>query len=475
MAAAKEHLLNISPKVATHWQLTEEHGRVACNLCPRNCKLRDGQAGFCRVRGNRGGQLFTFNYGKSVAATEEVIETEAVYHFSPGMRILSLGNIGCMMACTFCQNWQTSQIRYLDVNAVKSYAPADVLDICQEHNIGMVSWTYNDPVVWHEFVCETSRLLQQNGIRTLYKSAFYIQEDPVRDLIDCIDVFSISLKSMDESFYRKITKGKLGPVLDRIRQVRESGRHMEISQLVIPKLNDAPAELEKTARWVIDNLGNDVPLHFVGFHPAYRYTEVNRTSTETLLLAREVACSQGIKYCYLGNVYQDGVSDTYCDCGNLLVSRFGLSSTVVGVTPAGNCSDCGEPSPIHFALEAQTPSCADRLDNRNVDRQRWFEWTTDINSVHLSVKGRSAVGPFDVRVTHVGTPLVQKVRLGGGLDRVLVSKRGNRSEKILVSWNGPHDVHLFPVLDRAHFPVAETDQDSHLQVVQPTLGARETT
>ncbi|MCP4773811.1 MAG: hypothetical protein GY880_06205, partial [Planctomycetaceae bacterium] len=163
MAAAKEHLLNISPKVATHWQLTEEHGRVACNLCPRNCKPRNGQAGFCRVRGNRGGQLFTFNYGKSVAATEEVIETEAVYHFSPGMRILSLGNIGCMMACSFCQNWQTSQIRHLDVNAVKSYAPADVLDICQEHNIGMVSWTYNDPVVWHEFVCETSRLLQQNG------------------------------------------------------------------------------------------------------------------------------------------------------------------------------------------------------------------------------------------------------------------------------------------------------------------------
>ncbi len=447
MKAAKDKLLDASPKVAAHWQLIEEQGRVECNLCPRNCKLRDGQSGFCRVRGNRGGQLFTFNYGKSVAATEEVIETEAVYHFSPGKRILSLGNIGCMMACTFCQNWQTSQIRHLDVNAVKSYAPTDVLEICQEHNIEMVSWTYNDPVVWHEFVCDTSRLLRQNGIRTLYKSAFYIQEDPVRELIDCIDVFSISLKSMDESFYRQVTKGKLGPVLDRIRQVRESGRHMEISQLVIPKLNDAPAEIEKTARWMIDNLGNDVPLHFVGFHPAYRYTEVSRTSTETLLQAREVAFSQGIKYCYLGNVYQDGVSDTYCNCGKLLVSRFGLSSTVVGITPTGHCSDCGDPSPIHFALEAQSLSCADRRDTRIADRQNRFEWTTEISSLHLSVKGRPVVEPFDVTVKHLGTPLVQNVRLGGGLERVLVSKKSHRSDEISITWNGPHDVHLFPVLD----------------------------
>ena len=421
---------------------------------------RDGQTGFCKVRGNVAGQLHTFNYGKSVAATEEVIETEAVYHFSPGCRILSLGNIGCMMACDFCQNWQTSQIRHLASASVKSYSPQDVLAICDEYGIGMISWTYNDPVVWHEFVRDTSRLAQQRGIRTLYKSAFYIEDAPARELIDCIDIFSISLKSMNEEFYRKVTKGELAPVLERIKLVHRSRRHLEISQLLIPERNDAIDDIEKTVRWVLDNLGDEVPLHFVGFHPAYKYVDVERTSVECLLQARDFALSAGIKYCYLGNVYQPEVSDTNCTrCGHTLVSRYGLTSSVAGIDPNGDCSECAHPTPIRFPFGAATPSPVQRNADQPFRHCLPFQWTPDVNSVHLTVDGDS--DPYsnesvDVEVRHVGTTRVENFRVGGGLQRVIVSKAGDGDRKILVTWDGIPQLRILPVLDRAHFPVGSS-------------------
>ena len=185
--------------------------------------------GYCGVRGAVNGALHTFNYGLSLTPTEEFIETEAVVHFSPGARILSLGNIGCMMSCVFCQNWETSQIKHLDEAHIRRYSPQDLVDICLENEISIISWTYNDPVVWHEFVLETSALARKNGLLVLYKSALFIEEAPVNELIDCVDIFSLSLKSLSDSFYRKSTGARLAPVLSRIEQVARSERHLEIS------------------------------------------------------------------------------------------------------------------------------------------------------------------------------------------------------------------------------------------------------
>ena len=442
-------------RLAIHWRLADEGGdRVQCNLCPRECKPRAGQTGFCRVRQNIDGRLHTLNYGKSVAATEEVIETEAIYHFSPGRRILSLGNIGCMMACDFCQNWETSQIRHLNASVVRTYTPQQVLRLCQEHGIEMVSWTYNDPVVWHEFVCDTSRLLRTHGIRTLYKSAMYIQEEPTRELLDVIDIFSISLKSLDADFYRKITKGELGPVLERTRQVHASGRHLEVSQLVIPNRNDQPRDIARTVAWVLENLGDEVPLHFVGFHPAYRYTDVERTSTESLLKARGIALEAGVKYCYLGNVYRDGVSDTHCTCGQTLVARYGLTSSIIGITPQGHCSACGRHSPIRHPWEASRTNELQPNSRVHATGQATFHWTDDVSSVHLTLDGRSDTPPFDIIVRHGDAAMGQHLRLGGGLQRVIVSKQNRWDREIQIEWNGEEQIQILPVLDRAHFPVA---------------------
>ncbi len=453
-------------RIAAHWRHADEGGeRVECNLCPRECKPRAGQSGFCRVRKNIDGRLHTLNYGKSVAATEEVIETEAVYHFSPGRRILSLGNIGCMMACDFCQNWETSQIRHLNASAVRTYTPQEVLRLCQEHGIEMVSWTYNDPVVWHEFVCDTSRLLQAHGIRTLYKSAMYIQEEPTRELLDVIDIFSISLKSLDADFYRKITKGELEPVLRRTRQVHASGRHLEVSQLMIPQRNDQPRDIAKTVDWVLENLGDEVPLHFVGFHPAYRYTHVARTSTENLLTARSMALEAGVKYCYLGNVYRDGVSDTHCACGQTLVARYGLTANMVGVTAQGRCAACDRPSPIRQPWEASQMKIALASWETPATRQASFAWSVDVSSVHLTLADETDAAPLDISVQHVGNGTVQRLRLGGGLQRAIVSKQDRCDREIQIRWSGPQQVRILPVLDRAHFPVAGwRDAEQHLEI-----------
>jgi pyruvate formate lyase activating enzyme len=255
-------------RLAQHW-IPFKKNRAECRLCPRHCRPKNDRMGFCGVRGTIDGEFRSFNFGQSLAATEEIIETEAINHFAPGARILSMGNVGCMMACSFCQNWKTSQIQHLDYQSVRHYTPEQLIELCLENDIPIISWTYNDPVVWHEFVVETSGLAHKNGIKTLYKSAFYIEEEPVKELIECIDIFSLSLKSLDEKFYQKETKATLKPVLERIKQVAISDRHLEISQLVIPELNDGDKDINQTIDWLIDNVGNHVPLHFVAFHPAY--------------------------------------------------------------------------------------------------------------------------------------------------------------------------------------------------------------
>ena len=425
-----------------------------CDLCPRHCTLSNRQAGYCGVRRNVDKVLYSENYGKSVAVTEEVIETEAIYHFHPGARILSLGNIGCMMSCKFCQNWQTSQVRHLDSSVVCSYSASDVVGIAKDKGIDIVSWTYNDPVVWHEFVVDTSRLAGQNGIRTLYKSALYIEQDPLFELLDVIDIFSISLKSLDPEFYRRIAHARIEPVLERIREIHASKRHLEISQLVITGLNDNEAEIRKTVEWHLENLDPEVPLHFVGFHPAFQYLDVERTPIEVLLMARDIAREMGIVNVYLGNVNRDEVSDTRCrDCDALLVSRNGLSVQLGQITAQGKCGRCGCESGIVLGQDMNAGTAGlDELSRRQFDNERHFDWPEALASAHLQLEDASS-DVVEILVEHESSEQRQSYRLGKNLGRALITKMNENEQYVTIKWNGSHRLDILPVLDRAHFPL----------------------
>jgi pyruvate formate lyase activating enzyme len=436
-------------RVASYWHFKPEHNKVECSLCPRHCSLRDGQMGFCLVRGNKGNQLHTYNYGRSVQATIECIETEAINHYRPGARILSMGNVGCMMSCTFCQNWQTSQVKHLDNRNVKIYTPEEVIALAEANGIGVISWTYNDPVVWQEFVVDTSRLARSRGIKTLYKSALYIEAAPLDELIGLIDIFSISLKSMDPDMYWKHTGGRLEPVLRGIRQIYASGRHLEISQLVVTGLNDNGDDAKKTARWMVEHLDPDVPLHLVAYHPAFRYREP-RTPVDTLLRLRDLALAEGIRYCYIGNVYADGVSNSLCrTCEAKLVQRFGLRGRVVGLDAAGRCTNCGTQSPIREFLPVEKVEAAGPAFVASEDLT--YEWTGEVNSIHV------VFAPLDRQnvvlwVQRTPSGASEYIRINQGIERVILSRSEPAETAVTISIDHPVSATVLPVLDRAHFP-----------------------
>jgi pyruvate formate lyase activating enzyme len=439
------------PRIAQHWRPIEGTDRVECTLSPRHCKIGKGQSGFCGVRRNIDGALYSDNFGQAVAAAEEVIETEAIYHYRPGARILSMGNIGCMMSCRFCQNWTTSQVKHLDTRVIQAMSPVDVIDIAQQHEIEVISWTYNDPIVWHEFVMETSRLAQDANIRTLFKSALYVEAAPLSELLDVIDIWSVSLKSLDEKFYKKITAARLGPILDRIREIHATSRHLEISQLLITDLNDTEDDIRKTVDWHLENLDENVPLHFVRFHPAFRYLNVERTPEVILRRAADIAREAGIRYVYLGNLLESGVSDTHCpNCSELLVKRYGLATDIVGIDDNGCCAACGTPAPI------VEPRIAKKRSGCDVDSQ-WqaasvevrHEWSDEVNSIHI----QSHVAHTDtttVIVSRSDSADQEYFRVGGNLTRALISRRSATEKHISLRWPADSNIQVTPVFDRAH-------------------------
>ena len=443
---------------ASHWHKPQESSSmVVCDLSPRHCKIAEGKLGKCGVRGNVGGELVTFNYGKSVEATMEYIETEAVNHFQPGAKILSLGNIGCMMSCDFCQNWRTSQVRHLDERDVRQYSPQQIVSTCKLLGINLISWTYNDPVVWHEFVVETSKLAQAAGIVTLYKSAFYIEETAVDELIDCIDIFSVSLKSMDERFYRKFTGGThLKPVLDMIRKVHLSGRHLELSQLLITGRNDNEDEIKRTNTWVLENVGCNVPLHYVAFHPAYLYTDVPRTSDVVLLKAREMARAAGINYVYCGNMFQDGVSDTQCpNCQTVTVKRYGLRAEAVALDENGCCENCGYDNHVQVECRQSSSETSDPTLPVAHDSIE-FLWSDEANSVHIEVEfEKEAVCVLEIEHISNGDVPSRTLSTGGILKRIIASRQSDQEKGVRVRFPKGATIQFFPVLDRAHFPTSD--------------------
>jgi len=317
--------------------------KVRCALCPRRCTIKENGVGFCKVRKNIGGTLYAQSYGKATHITLEKIETEAVFNYKPGAGILALGNFGCNLDCDYCQNWMYSQFQYTDPKHIHEYSTQQVIDMAVNNNIEVLSWTYNDPAVWFEFVMDTAAEARKQGLKNLFKSAFYLTKEAVQELCKVIDVFAISIKAIDEKYYRKFTKGELKPVLENTEYIHQTGIHYEISNLVVTGLTNNLESYDQMIGYVLENLSPDTPLHFTRFHPDYKYIDVEKTPVKDVEAARQRAMERGLKYAYIGNAF-DGIGlNTYCpQCKELLVERYGLHTYIKDTLKAdGTCKKCG--------------------------------------------------------------------------------------------------------------------------------------
>jgi pyruvate formate lyase activating enzyme len=331
-----------------------DNNSVKCRLCPRRCVINPDNVGFCKVRKNIGGVLYAQSYGKATHLTIEKIETEAVFNYSPGAKILSLGNFGCNLNCDYCQNWAYSQFEYTPPEFIHEYSSNQIIDYAVKENIAILSWTYNDPAVWFEFVVDTAKEAKKRGLKNLFKSAFFLTSEAVEILAGVIDVFAVSIKAMDEDYYKKFTKGWLKPVLENVKLIYGKGKYFEISNLVVTGITNNDESYLKMIDFVKNELSASIPLHFTRFHPDYKYMDHLKTPVEDVMRARQKALEAGLAYCYVGNTFNNGGLNTYCpNCKVLLIERYGLCTYIKEtLSMNGTCNNCGSQTRIQFISEA---------------------------------------------------------------------------------------------------------------------------
>ncbi len=335
---------NINPVEAfstRYWRKLDD-GRVECQICPRFCKLHEGQRGLCFVRGNQSGEVMLFSYGRSSGFCIDPIEKKPLNHFLPGTPILSFGTAGCNLACKFCQNWDISKSREMD-RLLDRASPAAIARAAQETGCRSVAYTYNDPVIFHEYAIDTALACRELGIKSVAVSAGYQCAEPRAEFYRHMDAANIDLKAFSEDFYHRVCGGQLQPVLETLEYIKhETQVWLEITTLLIPGENDSDAELESLAQWVYDKLGPDVPLHFSAFHPDWKMLNTVATPPATLSKARQIALQNGIRYAYVGNVHNKEADSTWChQCGHLLIGRDWYELSAWNLTPAGKCKQCG--------------------------------------------------------------------------------------------------------------------------------------
>jgi len=327
-------------QIASYWERLQDTV-LQCRLCPRKCIIQDGARGFCTVRINRGGALYTLGYGNPVSVQVDPIEKKPFFHVAPGERVFSLAVAGCNMRCLFCQNWQISQAKPDEVDSY-SMSPKDIIDAAIKNNCKLIAYTYTEPTVFYEYMLDIAKLARQKGIKNTMHSCGYINVEPLKELLKYMDAVNIDLKSFKEDFYRRMGAfAELQPVLDTLKTVKEQGVWLEITNLIIPGQNDSPGEIRKMCAWIKENLGDEVPLHFSRFMPAFKLANLPPTPIEKLEEAYKIAKQVGLKYVYIGNVPGHLEEDTYCPhCGKLLVSRTGYQVSEVNIKQ-GKCIYCG--------------------------------------------------------------------------------------------------------------------------------------
>jgi pyruvate formate lyase activating enzyme len=330
------------PTVPTkHWHKLED-GRTQCDICPRACKLHEGQRGLCFVRARDNGQIVLTTYGRSSGFCVDPIEKKPLNHFLPGTSILSFGTAGCNLACKFCQNWEISRSREVDTLG-DTASPELLARAARKLGCPSVAYTYNDPIVFHEYAIDVALACKQFGIRSVAVTNGYVNPEPRAEFYSHMDAANVDLKAFTERFYHQICGGHLQPVLDTLVYLKKQTKvWFEITTLLIPGENDSEKEIEELTQWVMANLGPDVPLHFSAFHPDCQMLDKPATPYSTLARARGIARKNGLRYVFTGNVSDLEGGSTYCHaCGKLLIGRDSYVLYEWNLTPAGACKFCG--------------------------------------------------------------------------------------------------------------------------------------
>lgn len=327
-------------KEARYYRKLEDN-KVECELCPHGCILTPGKRGICMVRVNREGTLVAEGYGETISLTIDPIEKKPLYHFHPGREILSVGPNGCNLRCPWCQNWTISQVE----SGTSYVSPEQMVRLAKEHDSIGVSYTYTEPLIWYEYLLDTGKLVKEAGMANVLVTNGYINEPPLCELLPLIDAMNVDVKSMEEEFYKKHCKASLAPVLRTVEIAKREGCLVEITNLVIPGLNDSEEDIQRLIDWVA-GIDDRMPLHFSRYFPQYKMNNPP-TPQKTLERAYELA-KKKLKHVYLGNILIPGTDDSYCpDCGNVLVARMGYSTQTVGIK-GGRCSKCK--SEVDFVL-----------------------------------------------------------------------------------------------------------------------------
>lgn len=328
-------------KKAKFWKKLNEDKEVRCNLCYQSCKIKEGNIGFCGVRKNIDGSLYSLIYGSASSVAVDPIEKKPLYNFHPGTNALSLGTVGCNFKCLHCQNASISQVTPDDFPYMNEFTSEQVVELAKQRGCEGIAWTYNEPTIWHEFSYDTAKLANKEGLYNVYVSNGFIQEEPLREISPYLDALNIDIKAFEDKFYKDICQARLKPVLRTCELAKELEIHLEVTYLVIPGYNDSDKQLKDFCSWVVNKLGVDTPVHFSRFYPDHKMRDVPMTPMETMKKAYNLAKDTGLNYTYLGNVLAQGFDNTFCPkCGNTCISRSGYSIDMDGIQNR-KCKSCG--------------------------------------------------------------------------------------------------------------------------------------
>lgn len=316
-------------------------GAVQCELCPRRCLIERGGRGYCDVRENQRGELYSLTYGNPCAVNVDPVEKKPFYHLLPGSTSFSIATAGCNFDCKFCQNWEISQARP-DETLNYDLPPGHVAELAASYNCRTIASTYVEPTIFTEYMIDVGRAAQEHGVLNVMHSNGFINPAPLQELCNHLDAACIDLKAFSQDYYSQITEGRLQPVLDALVQMKTNKVHLELVTLVVPGKNDSPGEIKRMSQWIISELGQDTPLHFSRFYPLYKLKNLPPTPVKTLELCRDTAMDMGLRYVYIGNVPGHPGNSTYCpNCSQVVIKRTGYEATIKGLERS-RCTNCGQ-------------------------------------------------------------------------------------------------------------------------------------
>ena len=328
------------PVPAKYWKALENK-EIECRLCPHECRVDEGSRGMCGVRENMDGKYYTLVHSRPVALHNDPIEKKPFFHFIPGTKSYSMATAGCNFSCKFCQNWEISQFKPEEVPSM-FLSPQDVVETALKKGSKSISFTYNEPTIFYEYMFDTAKIAKEKGLQTGVISNGFIQKKPLEALLDYIDAYRVDFKSFKEKFYTDMSSGHLKPVLKTMKRIKKKGKWLELIHLMIPTLNDSAEETRAMSRWIKQELGPDVPLHLTRFHPMYKMTNLPKTPVKTLEKAREIALESGLHFVYLGNVIGHKGEHTYCPySGEVLIKRIGYK-IIENKIKDGKCPCCNK-------------------------------------------------------------------------------------------------------------------------------------